>query len=144
MTIAFPTHPKCIAALLLRVSFGLSLLFVGLVHYMTFTAFKGMVSENLGALGMIGVLWAYILPALMIVGGALFVIGLFPEIAAWTAGIALASIPAGMLLQSVLTAVPLAMNEAVNAFVWLLVFFFVVKFWGCCAGGGKDSCCCSK
>lgn len=143
MTIAFPTHPKCIAALLLRVSFGLSLLFVGLVHYMTFTAFSGMVSENLGVLSILGTIWAYILPGLMIVGGALFVIGLFPEIAAWTAGIALASIPAGMLLQSVLTAVPLAMNEAVNAFIWLLVFFFVAKSSACC-GSGKDECCSSK
>ncbi|MDD5751428.1 MAG: hypothetical protein PHS73_02815 [Candidatus Peribacteraceae bacterium] len=141
MKVAFPTHPQCIAALVLRVSFGLSLLFVGLVHYMNLTAFRGMVSEDLGALSMFGTLWAYILPALMIVGGALFVIGMFPQVAAWAAGVALGSIPAGMLLKSVLSGVSLAntMPAAVNAFIWLFVFFCTVRFWGCCVGDGKDS-----
>jgi uncharacterized membrane protein YphA (DoxX/SURF4 family) len=145
MEMKFPCHPKCIAACVVRVSFGLSLLFVGLVHYMNFTAFKGMVSEDLAALTLFGTLWAYILPALMIVGGALLVIGMFLDVAAWTAGIALASIPAGMLLKSVLSGVSLAttMPSANDALLWLLIFFFVVKSSSCC-GGGKDGCCSSK
>lgn len=143
MEMKFPTHPMCIASCIVRVSFGISLLCVGLVHYMTFTAFRGMVSEDLGALSMFGTLWAYILPALMIVGGVLFVIGMFMDIAAWTAGLALASIPAGMLLKSVLSGVPLAMQDANNAFIWLIVFLVVVKSSSCCCSG-KDSCCSSK
>jgi len=146
MEMKFPTHPKCIASCIVRVSFGLSLLCVGLIHYMTFTAFKGMVSEDLAALSMLGTLWAYILPALMIVGGALFVIGMFMDVAAWAAGLALASIPAGMLLKSVLSGVSIAttMPAAVNAFIWLLVYLVVVKSCASCCAGGKDSCCSSK
>ena len=146
MEMKLPRHPKCIASLVVRVSFGLSLLFVGLVHYMNFAAFKGMVSEDLGALSLFGTLWAYILPALMIIGGALLVIGMFLDIAAWTAGLALASIPAGMLLKSVLSGVSMAntMPAAINAFIWLIVYLIVVKSSAGCCSGGKDSCCSAK
>ncbi|MDD5623802.1 MAG: hypothetical protein PHI23_03785 [Candidatus Peribacteraceae bacterium] len=144
MELKIPVHSKCIAAAIVRVSFGLSLLFVGLVHYMTFTAFRGMVSEDLAALSVLGTIWAFILPALMIVGGALLVIGMFPEIAAWTAGIAIGSIPAGMLLKSVLSGLSLSstMPAAINAMIFLLVYLVVVKSSSCCSG--KDGCCSSK
>ncbi len=133
MNIAFPRAPKSIAVFLLRISFGLSLLFVGLSHYMTFEAFKGMTSDGLGALELLGTTWAFILPALMIVGGALFTVGKYMEIAVWTAGLALASIPVGMLLKPVLSGVglPDVMPAAVNAFIWLIVFFLVVKCLPC-------------
>ena len=137
MKVSLPSEPKCIAGFLLRVSFGLSLLFVGLSHYMTFEGFKGMTVDGLGALEPIGMIWAFIMPALMIVGGALFVINMYKEIAAWAAGLALASIPAGMLIKPVLTGVSLGdmMGPAINAFVWLLIYMFVVK---CCCRGSCD------
>src|SRR3989338_1364638 len=118
-----------ITALVLRISFGISLLAVGLSHYMTFAAFKPMVVSGLGPLEFLGVIWAFILPALMILGGATFVIGKFEEVAVLASGIALGSIPAGMLLKPVLTGVSLAdmMPAAVNAFVWIIVFVLVVK-----------------
>jgi len=103
---------------------------------MTLEPFRAMTAEGLGPLEPVGALWAFILPGLMIVGGALFVIGKFTDIAAWTAGLALASIPAGMLLKPVLSGVSLAdmMPAAINAFIWLIVFFLVVKC-TCCGDG---------
>lgn len=93
-----------------------------------------MASDGLGPLEFIGTIWSYILPALMIVGGALFAIGMYYEVAAWAAGVALGSIPVGMLLKPVLSgvALPDMMPAAINAFVWLLVYCFVVKSCSCC------------
>lgn len=144
MALRIPQSPSCIIGLIARVSFGLSLLSVGLVHYMNFTSFTGMVSEDLGALSFLGTIWAYVLPALMIVGGALFVLGMFTEVAVWTSGLAIGSIPAGMLLKSVLSGLPLSttMPAAINAFTWLIVLIFVVKLSRCCAGDG--GCCAQK
>ncbi|OGJ61988.1 hypothetical protein A3C37_00600 [Candidatus Peribacteria bacterium RIFCSPHIGHO2_02_FULL_53_20] len=134
-----PKSPKCIVALCLRVSFGLSLLFVGLAHYLTISAFRGMVSDGLGAVSLLGSLWAYIMPALMIIGGALLVADKRRDIEAWATGLALGSIPAGMLLKSVIGGLSLAdtMPAAINAFVWILVYGLVVKM-SCCGSGACD------
>ncbi|ALM09867.1 MAG TPA: hypothetical protein DEB30_01960 [Candidatus Peribacter riflensis] len=143
MQLSLPRCPTCIVGTVARASLGLSLLFVGLVHYMTFESFVGMVSEDLGALTMLGVLWAYLLPALMIVGGALLVLGMFPEVATWAAAVAIGSIPAGMLLKSVLAGVPLSntMPAAINAIIWLIALILVVKLLKCCC---SDEECCTK
>ncbi len=126
--------PKCAMKLVLRVTFGLSLLLVGIAHYMTLSMFQSMVSDGLGPLAFLGTLWAYILPALMIVGGALFVIGMYYDIATWASGIALGSIPIGMLLKPVLSgvALPDVMGMANNALIWIIVYALVVKCCTCC------------
>ena len=126
--------PKCSAKLALRLSFGLSLLFVGIAHYMTLEAFSAMVSDGLGPLEFLGTIWAYVLPALQIVGGALFAVGMYYEVASFTAGLALGSIPVGMLLKSMLSGVSLGdvMPMANNTFIWLLVYLMVVKCCTCC------------
>lgn len=131
-----PTTPKCIVALCLRVSFGLSLLFVGVAHYLTISAFRGMVSDDLGVISMLGALWAYILPALMIVGGALLIADKRRDIEAWATGVALGSIPAGMLLKSVIGGLSLAdtMPAAINAFVWIITYLLVLRI-SCCGSG---------
>jgi hypothetical protein len=118
------------------VSFGLSLLFVGIAHYLTISAFRGMVSDGLGAIALLGSLWAYILPALMIVGGALLVANKRRDLEAWATSVALGSIPAGMLLKSVIGGISLAdtMPAAINAFVWILVYGLVVRM-SCCGSG---------
>ncbi|MCB9808412.1 hypothetical protein H6770_04120 [Candidatus Peribacteria bacterium] len=129
-------NPKTAMKMVTIVSFGLSLLLVGVAHYMTIGDFVMMVSDSLGPLSMLGTIWAYILPGLMIVGGALFVVGMYKHIAAWCSGIALGSIPVGMLLKPVLGNAGLGevMPFAINAFVWLLVYVFVVKMCCCCGG----------
>jgi uncharacterized membrane protein YphA (DoxX/SURF4 family) len=139
-----PKTPKGAAAMCLRISFGVSLLLVGITHFMTIDAFKGMAMDGLGALEPVGALWAYVLPALMIVGGALIAVDMFPEIGVWAAGVALGSIPVGMFLKPVLSGVSLSdmMPPAINAFVWLIVFVLVVKM-SCCgscsSGGGSGA-----
>ena len=134
-----PTSPKGIAGLVLRVSFGVSLLLVGLTHYMVFEPFAGMTAEGLGALEPLGSIWAYILPALMIVGGALLALGRYTNVGAWCAGIALGSIPVGMLLKPVLSgaSLPDMMPAAINAFIWLLVYVLVIKCGTCCSSPDK-------
>ena len=135
-----PKSPKCIVALCLRVSFGLSLLFVGIAHYLTISAFRGMVSDGLGAVSLLGSLWAYVMPALMIVGGALLVLDKRRDIEAWASSLALGSIPAGMLLKSVIGGVSLAdtMPAAINAFVWIALYILVMKM-SCCGSGACDT-----
>jgi uncharacterized membrane protein YphA (DoxX/SURF4 family) len=142
-----PTSPKCIAKLCLRVGFGGALALVGVAHYMDLAGFTGMVSGGLGALSGIGTLYAYILPALEIVGGVLIVAGQKHDVAAWCAGVALASIAIGMLLKPVLGGVGLGevMPAANNTLLWLLVYVMVVKCCmscgdGSCGGGGGGSC----
>ena len=137
-----PKTPKGAAAMCLRVSFGVSLLLVGVVPFMTIDAFQGMTTSGLGALEPLGALWAYILPALMIVGGALMALNMYPEVGVWASGIALASIPVGMLLKPVLSGVelPSVMPAAINAFLWLIVYVLVVKTSCCgsCSSGGGE------
>lgn len=123
---------------LARISFGLSLLFVGIVHARGLSGFAAFVAQDLGPIAPVGTLWGYVVPFLMIVGGILFVIGMAGELAAWCAALALGSIPAGMLLKSAIdpVAVPLeqTMPLAINAFVWIIVLMMVSKgFWKCCS-----------
>lgn len=134
-----PKSPKCIVALCLRVSFGLSLAFVGLAHYLTISAFRGMVSDGLGAISLLGSLWAYIMPGLMILGGVLLVADKRRDIEAWASGLALGSIPAGTLLKSVIGGLSLAdtMPAAINAFVWIILYILVLRM-SCCGSGSCD------
>ncbi|MDD5041676.1 MAG: hypothetical protein PHX87_04705 [Candidatus Peribacteraceae bacterium] len=138
MQLKLPQCPLCIVGTVARISLGCSLLFVGLVHYMSFESFSGMVSEDLGALSLLGTLWAYVLPALMIIGGSLLVLNMFEEVALWAASIALGSIPAGLLLKSVVSGLPLSetMQPAINALIWLIALIIITKVSGCCCAGG--------
>lgn len=125
---------KTIAGTLLRVVFGLSLFLVGIAHLLQFSAFKLMVTDGLGALAILGSLWAYVLPVLFIVGGGLFVSGRFTHIATWLVGIGLGSIPVGMLLKPALSPVGLedVMPVATTTLIWIIVYMFVAKQCGNC------------
>lgn len=131
MSCSTPTEARCASTIVVRTSFGLALLFVGLIHYMTILSFVHTVSDGLGPLTVFGKAWAYVLPALFVAGGTLFALGMYLEWAAWIAGIGLGSIPVGVLLKPIMSGVPLAqaMPSAVNAFVWLTVYLLVVR---CC------------
>ncbi len=126
------TDPKYIVRMLLRITLGFSLAFVGFTHYRD-PEFAVQVGAGLGALGPIGYVWGFVLPGLYIFGGLLLAFGIFPA-AAYAAGIALASIPAGLLLKSAMGTLPLesSMPAALNAFIWLLVLAFSLP-----------RCCCS-
>ncbi len=129
--------------MVLRWSFSLSLIFVGLTHYMQIDSFRVMVTDGLGPFAPLGMLWAFVLPALFIVGGVLLLIGKYMDIGVWATAIGLGSIPAGMLLKPVLSGMSLSdtMPPAIQAFIWLLVFMWVVKLSSCgpcdCGPEGK-------
>ena len=135
---SLPSHPKGVAGFVLRFSFGLSLLFVGLKHLMTIDGFSVFVAQDLGALAPLGQIWAYVYCVLLIAGGVLFVLGMYKDAAAWAAGLALGSIPVGMLLKPILGGVDLSavMPAVHNTWIWVLVYFFVVKC-SCCEGECK-------
>ncbi|MEI8230097.1 MAG: hypothetical protein WCG83_03075 [Candidatus Peregrinibacteria bacterium] len=123
-----------IAARLLRICFGLSLVLIGFAFYLNFAVFQGMVSEDLGFLSLFGTIWAYILPGLMIIGGGLLMSGMYMEMASWIAGMALSSLPVGLLLKCVVSGIPVhsIMVTVDEALLWLFIFCFVVKSSGEC------------
>lgn len=133
-----PLSPKGAAGICLRAAFGVSLVMMGIIHYTTIKGYALMSSEGLGPLEMLGTAAAYILPALMIIGGALIAIGKFMPIGAWVAGVALAVIAPGLLLKSVMTGVSPVdlMPMVINTFVWILLYYFAVKS-ACCCGSGS-------
>ena len=128
---SIPKHPKAIVGLVLRITFGFSLLLIGVSHYQGIGDFAEMTASGLGPLSFLGSVWAYILPLLMIVGGALFVLKKKAEVATWCITIALGSIVVGMLLKPVLSNDPSSLGPAMSmsqsAFLWLI--FFVVAKW---------------
>lgn len=125
-----------------RIGFGLSLAFVGIAHYRDAATYAEFVGRGLGPIEQVGMVWGYILPALMIVGGVLLATGFGQKVGAYAAGIALASIPAGLMLKSAITGIPVdqTMPNAVTALVWIIVLLLCVKKGSCgmgcnCAGG---------
>ena len=131
---------KAVSGFILRIAFGFLILFVGLAHYADIGGYVQMVSGNLGPFTALGAIWAYILPGLLVVGGALFVLGMQLNIATWAAGIALGSIPAGMILKTLLGDAPLTdmMKMGNMSILYLLIYIFVVGQNHCC-GGSKSS-----
>ncbi len=124
---------KHLAAKIIRVSFGLTILLVGLAWYIQFDSFAIQVTDGLGPLSFIGAIWAYLLPGLMILGGALFVTGLLPDAAVWAAGVAIGSIPPGMILKTVLSDVALDDNLpwAFNMCLWMMMLYIAAKSLSC-------------
>lgn len=143
------SSPKTVSRFLIRISFGLSLVFLGITHFRQLSLFVAMAQKDLGFLSPLGTVWGYAYPALLVIGGLLFVIGMLPQVAVWATGLALASIPAGMLLKSALTGASLAetMPAAETAFIWIIVFLLVSKStaWMCCNKAcnttDKNGCC---
>lgn len=76
-----------------------------------------------------GMAWAYILPGLLIVSGTLLAYGKAMHITAWIGGVALGSVPIGLLTKTLLTATPLPdmLNALFPYFIWLLLFVYAVN-----------------
>lgn len=131
------SSPKCIAKKIVRVGFGLALAFVGFAHYQDPT-FAETVSRGLNALEPLGMLWGYVLPGLMIVGGLLLAFGIYANLAAAVTAVALVSIPAGLMLKSAIGGISLGdtMPAAMNAFIWIAVFVMVQKKKSSSCGAG--------
>lgn len=141
-----PNEPKGVARLFVRIGFGLALAFAGFAHYQD-ASYAESVGRGLGVLEPLGMIWGYILPGLMIIGGLLLAFGIYRHIAAYAAAIALASIPAGLMLKSAITGIPLddTMPPAMNALIWILVLMIAVKGscgTGCCGSACATECAC--
>lgn len=130
------SHPASVATLVVRIGFGVSLALVGIAHYLDAATFAEAVGRGLGSIEPIGMAWGYLLPGLMIVGGVLIALGFFPAVGALIAGVALVSIPAGLMLKSVLSGLSLndTMPPAMNAIVWILFYVAAIRGFGgqCC------------
>ena len=104
-----------------------------------------MTTAGLGSIAPLGMIWAYILPALQIVGGLViaFNVRQFMCIGKCAAGLALASIAVGMTLKMVLTGDASTMAAVQSAFIWLIVYMLATKACGSdtsgmCGGGACD------
>ncbi len=143
--------PKCIAKKIARAGFGLALIFTGIAHYRGAADFAMSVGNGLGPDWLVGIgtVWGYVLPALLIIGGISLTLNLLTNAGAWATGLALASIPAGLMLKSAVSGVSLGdtMPPAMNAYVWIIVFLLVIKKSGhgsCCGTGCATGCACGS
>lgn len=122
--------------MLIRISFGLSLMLIGVAHYrdpVGFVKFVSMGFESWSWLMSLAVMWGYVLPLLLIVGGASMALGLCTTVGVWAAGLALGSIPVGLMLKMALgVSSPDVMQGAMNAFLWIFIFHIAAKSISCC------------
>lgn len=118
-----------VAKTVVRIGFGVSLALVGVAHYQDAATFAEAVGRGLGPLEAVGMVWGYLLPGLMIVGGVLMALGVFAQVGTLLAGVALLSIPAGLMLKSVLSGLSLndTMPPAMNAIVWILLYIAAAR-----------------
>src|SRR5690349_11075621 len=96
------SYNKWLSRQIVRVGFGLALLFAGIAHYRTAADFALSVGNGLGPswLVSLGTMWGYVLPGLMIVGALCLIFNVLTTVGVWAAGLALVSIPAGLMLKS--------------------------------------------
>jgi hypothetical protein len=138
--------PKCTARFLVRVGFGLSLIFTGVANERDPVGFAQSVGQDLGYtwLMSLGVMWGYVLPIMFIVGGLCLTFNIFKKFAIWCVGLALVSIPAGLMLKSAASGISLGdtMPPAMNALIWILVFLIAVKGTKSCGMGACGGACC--
>jgi hypothetical protein len=126
-----------------RIGFGLVLVGYGVNHYRSLDAFIGMASGvfTVPALASVMTLLAYVVPALMIVGGALFAVKQF---GCWSKFCILASL-GGILgwggLAIMLGTMQTAMDigPAVQNAALLIVVYYIIKKMSCC--GSSSGCC---
>lgn len=137
-------YNKWISRQLVRIGFGLALLFTGIAHYRSAADFALSVGNGLGPTWLVGLgtTWGYILPLLMILGGLCLALNLFSTFGVMAAGLALASIPAGLMLKSAMSGISLGdtMPPTMNAFIWILVYMYAVKGTKRCCGSGEAGC----
>lgn len=118
-----------VSNLLFRASVGITMVLIGISAYRDFAPFVANVTDGLGWARTIGHIWAFILPALFVFGGGLLVIGRYSFITALTGGLALASIPVGLMLKNTIGGVPLPdmISAAYPPIVLLMAFYLAIN-----------------
>jgi hypothetical protein len=107
------------------------MVFIGISAYRDFAPFVANVTDSLGWVSSFGYVWAFLLPALMIFGGGLLCIGRYSYVAILTGGVALASIPVGMVLKNIIGGLPLpdVVSASYPFIVWLVAFYLAANKW---------------
>lgn len=117
--------------LVLRLPLGLAMVMIGASAYRDFAPFVANVTDGLGWAYSLGYVWAFILPALMIFGGGLLAVRRYSYVAALTGGVALGSVPVGLVLKNIITGVPLPdmMSASYPTIVWMIAFYLALNPW---------------
>jgi len=115
--------------LVLRITMGLTMVLIGISAYRDFAPFVANVTDGLSILSAFGTVWAYLLPALLIFGGGMLTIGRYSYIAALSGGLALGSVPVGLMLKNIMSGAPLPdmMAAAYPTIVWLIAFYLALN-----------------
>lgn len=115
--------------LVLRVPLGISMVMIGASAYRDFAPFVANVTDGLGWASSFGYVWAFILPALLLFGGGMLAIGRYSYVAALTGGVALGSVPMGLILKNIVTGVPLPdmMSASYPTIVWMVAFYLALN-----------------
>jgi hypothetical protein len=118
-----------VSSLVIRISLGLSMVMIGTSAYRDLAPFLASVTDGLGWASSFGTVWGYLLPALLIFGGGMLAVGRYSYVAALTGGVALGSIPVGLILKNIITGIPLPdmMAASYPAIVWLVAFYLAVN-----------------
>ncbi len=115
--------------LVLRVPLGISMVMIGASAYRDFAPFVANVTDGLGWASSFGYVWAFILPALLLFGGGMLAIGRYSYVSALTGGVALGSVPIGLILKNIVTGVPLPdmMSASYPTIVWMMAFYLALN-----------------
>ena len=115
--------------LVLRVPLGLVMVMIGASAYRDFAPFVANITDGLGWVSSFGYVWAFVLPALMIFGGGMLAIGRYSYVVALTGGVALGSVPVGLILKNIITGVPLPdmMAASYPTIVWMIAFYLALN-----------------
>lgn len=115
--------------LMLRVPLGLAMVMIGVSAYRDFAPFVANVTDGLGWAGSFGHVWAFILPALLIFGGGMLAVGRYSYVAALTGGLALGTVPVGLILKNIISGVPLPdmMAASYPTIVWMMAFYLALN-----------------
>lgn len=115
--------------LVLRITMGLTMVLIGISAYRDFAPFVANVTDGLSVLSAFGTVWSYLLPALLIFGGGMLAIGRYSYIAALSGGVALGSVPIGLMLKNIMSGAPLPdmMGAAYPTIVWLIAFYLALN-----------------
>lgn len=115
--------------LVLRVPLGISMVMIGASAYRDFAPFVANVTDGLGWASSFGYVWAFILPALLLFGGGMLAIGRYSYVAALTGGVALGSVPMGLILKNIVTGIPLPdmLSASYPTIVWMMAFYLALN-----------------
>ncbi len=120
---------SAVSNLVLRIAVGLPMILIGMAEYRDFAPFVANVTDGLGALELLGTIYGHFLPALFIFGGGMLMVGRYQYITAWVGGAALGVIPAGLLLKTLMTGIPLPdmIAACFPPLIWLVAFYLALN-----------------